>query len=239
MKKRFFTSVMLAAAVFSLCAINVAPANATCPAKKDCVKEMPQPVEPQERGFKPMSPEEHAKMMEAKKAEFEARLKLTPEQKAQIEKIKADEKKALKSCRANIKKTQEKLDKLIAKEMEVRAENVKQFQALLTEDQKEELKKIHEEMKAERDKFVPCSCDCGCPVCDKHHDLKKEKDCGLKGPGFGPGPKGPEFGPRGPHHPHGPAMMPPKDGAEVVPVKPADAPEPPSENSVKESPAAI
>ena len=183
MKKTLLTSVMLAAAVVSFCAVNNAPANATCPAKTDCVQQRPFEHHP-ERCMKPMSPQEHAKMMEAKKAEFEARLNLTAEQKAKIEQLKADENKALKSCRAKIKKEHEKLDKLVAQEMETRAENVKKFEAILTEEQKAELKKMHEEMMAEKAKFVPCSCDCGCPECAKHHDAMK----------------GHHKGPRGPHH---------------------------------------
>ncbi len=194
MKKTLLTSVMLAAAVFTFCAVNSTPANATCPAKKDCVQEAKMPPHHPQHCFKPMPPAEHAKLMEAKKAEFEARLKLTEEQKTKIEELKAAEKKSLKSCRAKIKKEQEKLDKLVAQEMETRAENVKKFEAILTEEQKAELKKMHEEMMAEKAKFVPCSCDCGCPACQKHHEEMKVRHHGPHGPAapeFAPGPKEP------------------------------------------------
>ena len=67
-------------------------------------------------------------------------MKLTDEQKAEIEKIKADEKKALKKYRKRIKEEQLKLDKLIAQEMQTGAENIKKIEAILTEVQKEEMK---------------------------------------------------------------------------------------------------
>ena len=182
MKKTFITSVMLAATIFTFSAVNNAPANATCPAKEDCAKAMPMPMHHPHPGFKPMSPEEHAKLREARKAEFETRLNLTEEQKAKIEELKASEDKALKSCREKIKKEQAKLDKLIAEDMAGRKATKEKIKALLTEEQKAELQKMHEEMKAKRAEFVPCSCDCGCPACQKHHDEMKAKHC----------PKGPE-----------------------------------------------
>ena len=224
MKKTFITSVMLAAAILTFNAVSNAPANAACPADKQCEQTMP--AQKPEPIAKPLSPEEHAKIREAKKAEFEARLKFTEEQKKQIDELKANEEKSLKSCRNKIKKEQQKLDKLITQERTVREENIKKFEAILTEEQKAELKKLHEEMVAEKMKFKPCPCDCGCPACGKPHEELNEKDCGLKGPEFGPGPKGPEFGPgpKGPHH-----------GPELAPQQAPDAPNPAPE----EAPAAI
>ena len=219
MKKTLLTSVMLAAAVFTFCTVNSTPANAACPAKKDCVQEAQMPEHHPEKCFKPMSPEEHAKIREAKKAEFEARLKLTDEQKAKIEELKASEQKSLKSCRAKIKKEKEKLDKLVAQEMETRAENVKKFEAILTEEQKAELKKMHEEMMAEKAKFVPCSCDCGCPACQKHHEEVKAGHHGPRGPHHGP--QDPEF--KAPEAPEA------QQAAEPVPAEEAAAPDSPAE----------
>ena len=217
MKKTILTSVMLTAAVLTFCAINSAPANAVCPAKGDCVQEKQIPMNHPQKCLKPMSPEEHAKLREAKKAEFEARLKFTPEQKAKIEEMKADEQKSLKSTRAKIKKEQEKLDKLISQEIEVRKENFDKFNAILTEEQKVELKKMHEEMMAEKAKFIPCSCDCGCPECQKHHEEMK----------------GCHKGPRGPHHPFNPELK--------APIAPDELPNEaaaPAEDDANVNPAA-
>lgn len=194
MKKTFLTSVMLVASVIATAAIFNEAAIAACPVKSDCAPKIQDNNMP-EKCQKPLSPEEHARMMAAKKAEFEARLKLTDEQKAKIEKIKADEKKALKKCREQIKEEQQKLDKLIAKEMQTRAENVKKFEAILTESQKEEMKKMHEEMKAEREKFAPPEfCGCKCP-CHKGHGSMKQ-DC-FQLPHHGPHAGVPHHGSEG------------------------------------------
>lgn len=173
MKKTILSSVILTAAIFTVSAMSNSVAIASCPLKSDGAAKSQEKQQMPEKCFKPMTPEEHAQMREAKKAEFEARLKLTEEQKAQLEKIKSDEKKALKTCRKNIKKEKEKLDALIEQEKDVRIESIKKFEAILNEKQKEEMKKLHEEMKAEREKFAPHnSCGCGCPGCKEHAPMK-------------------------------------------------------------------
>lgn len=210
MKKTFLTSVMLVAAVFAATSMFNDAAIASCPMKSDCAPNIQDNKLP-ENCMKPMTPAEHAKMLEAKKAEFEARLKLTDEQKAKLEKIKADEKKALKKCRKQMKKEHQKLDKLIAKEMQTRAENVKKFEAILTESQKEEMKKMHEEMKAEREKFAPpefCGAKCKCNK--GHGQIKHDFERGVhQRPEHGPHAGEPHHGPEGMPH-QGQDGMPPQ-----------------------------
>ena len=234
MKKTLITSVMLAAALFAFSAVNATPAKAVCPAKQDCAQEKQMPLHHPEPCMKPMPPEEHAKLMEAKKAEFEERLKLTEEQKAKIEELKASEQKSLKSCRAKIEKEKAKLDKLIAQELEVKKQNFEKFEAILTEDQKAEIKKMHEEMMAEKAKFVPCSCDCGCPECAKHHEEAKAGHHGPQGPEFGPGPKGPHHGSalKNPETPQDVEPAPAEEASAPV-ASEADTPAAPAANEAK------
>lgn len=198
MKKTLFTALMTGVTAFTLCSLFSVPALASCPVKTNapCQKKCDKPV-PSMECDKSMSPEEHAKMREAKKAEFEARLQLTETQKAQLEKIKADEKKALAPYKAKIEKEQAKIDALFEKEKAVRMETMKKFEATLTAEQKAELTKIKEEMKAEMEKMAPkgpkfmgphhpkfgqkpmCppQCDCGC----HNPEAKKPEpaDCGC------------------------------------------------------------
>lgn len=175
MKRTILSSVVLTAAVFTVCAMSNGAAIASCPLNSDCAVRIQEKQPVAEKCFKPMTPEERAKIREAKKSEFETRLKLTDEQKAKIEKIKADEKRALKTCRKNIQKEKEKLDTLIEQEKEVRIESIKKFEALLNDTQKEEMKKLHEEMKAERAKFSQHNfCGCDCPGCKGHAPMKHD-----------------------------------------------------------------
>lgn len=172
MKKTLFSTLMTGVMALTLCSLCSAPAFASCPvkAKATCQKKCDKPAPPMECN-KPMSHEEHAQMREAKKAEFEARLKLTETQKAQLEKIKADEKKALAPYKAKIEKEQAKIDELFEKEKEIRMESMKKFEATLTSEQTAELNKIKEEMREEMEKMAP------------------------KGPHF-MGPHHPKFGPK-------------------------------------------
>lgn len=115
--------------------------------------------------------------MEAKKLEFEKRLNLTEEQKSQIEKNKQkdkekmkpifDEMKSKKAEIMNIQKNNkltdsEKVKKvaelekdiidLRVKADELRRENMKNFESILTKEQLEEFSKIKEEQKQEMEK---------------------------------------------------------------------------------------
>ena len=162
MKKTLLSALLTGTMALSLSAIIAAPAMANCPAKGPCEKDG-QPA-PMKECKKPLSPEEHAKIREAKKSEFEERLNLTESQKAQLEKIKADEKKAITPYREKIKKEQKKMEELFAKEREIRKDSMKKFEALLTPEQKAELQKIKDETKAEFDKMHMM-----CPPKGPHH----------------------------------------------------------------------
>ena len=151
MKKTLLSALLTGTMALSLSAMIAVPAMANCPAKGPCDKDG-QPA-PMKECKKPLSPEEHAKMREQKKAEFEDRLNLTESQKAQLEKIKADEKKALAPYREKIKKEQKKMEELFAKEREIRKNSMQKFEATLTPEQKAELQKIKDETKVEMDKM--------------------------------------------------------------------------------------
>ena len=149
-----------------------APVQAETPEAKTCPQKMEKPA-PAEC-FKPMTPEERAKLREEKKAEFEARLNLTEKQKAKLEKIKADEKKALEPYREKIKKEQEKIEELFEQEKAIRMDSMKKFEATLTAEQKAELEKMKQEFKEKMEEMgpkgphhpgpQPCppDCKCGC-----------------------------------------------------------------------------
>lgn len=189
MKKTLLTTLMAGTMALTLSALFSVPAMAACPVKAQtpCAKKCDKPAPPMECK-KPMSPEERAKMREARKADFEARLQLTESQKAQLEKIKADEKKALAPYKEKIAKERAKMNELFEKERAIRTESMKKFEATLTADQKAELEKIKEEMKAEMEQMGPrgphhpkfgpklvCPPDCGCSC----HDAKAKEpaDC--------------------------------------------------------------
>lgn len=177
MKKTILSSMMVGAMALTLGVLFNVPAHAACPVKTPCEKKCDKPAQPPMECKKLMTPEEKAKFREEKKAEFESRLQLTDQQKAQLEKIKADEQKKLEPNRAKIKKEQEKLDKLFDEQRAIRKESVKKFEAALTDEQKEELKKIKEEVREEMKKMAP----------------KR-------------GPHDTFNGPKGPHNGHGPKM---------------------------------
>ena len=115
--------------------------------------------------------------MEAKKAEFEKRLNLTDEQKAQIEKNKQNDREKMKPIMQKMheKRTEimgiktdpalaphEKVEKtaplekdlidLKLKANELRKKNMEAFEKLLTAEQKAEFEKIKEEQKQEMEK---------------------------------------------------------------------------------------
>ena len=115
--------------------------------------------------------------MEAKKAEFEKRLNLTEEQKAQIEKNKQDDREKMKPIFDKMKENKAKIreihkdtslspeDKVLksaefekelidlkVKANELRKENMKNFERVLTDEQKTEFSKIKEEQKMEMEK---------------------------------------------------------------------------------------
>ncbi len=188
MRKTLMTSMLLGAMAIAG-AVVADSAQAVCPAKAPCEQkcEKPSPVD----FHKPMGPEERAKFREQKKAEFYERLKLTESQKAQLEKIKADEKKAMKPIKEKIRKEHEKMRSLIDEEREIRSESMKKFEATLSAEQKAELEKIKQEMKTEMEKMGPrhpfahpvppkdakpvCPPECGCKC---HHPEQAEPaDC--------------------------------------------------------------
>jgi Spy/CpxP family protein refolding chaperone len=125
-----------------------------------------------------MKPPFHSKEeMEAKKAEIDKRLNLTEEQKKQIEKNKEKDRKKIKPVidkmhadkkelheiygndtltRAEKDKKAKKIKKDLKKQKNLadkyRKENMKNFESVLTTEQKEEFAKIKQEQKAEMEK---------------------------------------------------------------------------------------
>lgn len=104
--------------------------------------QMPPPPEGFDKGgpapnHKMISPQER----QQKITEFETRLKLTDEQKAQIEKNRKSSKKKLEAIRKKEMKLREEKKAILD-------ENKKAFEAILTPEQKEELKKIEAERAA-------------------------------------------------------------------------------------------
>lgn len=181
MKKVVLTSVLAGAMALTLGGL-FNPADAVCPAKAPCAKSTPSKASPCEnkmekqlppKGPQMMSPEEKGKIREEKKAEFEERMKLTESQKAQLEKIKADEKKTVAPIREELKKEHAKIDALFEKEKAVRVESMKKFESMLTPEQKTELEKIKVEISEEISQMAPpevkkheckpCAKDCKCP----------------------------------------------------------------------------
>lgn len=178
MKKVVLSSVLAGAMALTLGGL-FTPAEAVCPAKAPCAKSAPPKASPcenkMEKQFPPkgpqmMSPEERGKIREEKKAEFEERMKLTESQKAQLEKIKADEKKAVAPIKEELKKEHAKIEALFEKEKAVRVESMKQFETMLTPEQKTELEKIKTEINEEISKMAP-------PEFKKHEGKPCPKDC--------------------------------------------------------------
>ena len=156
------------------------------------------------------------------KADFEKRLKLTDEQKAQAEelrkkgheemkpimeqiRLKHQEIEAVKLSRMATQMQEEKIaqlkkeiQELKGQAKELRQQNMKDFEAILTKKQQKELKKMKEEGRkrfeqARKEGHHPCQCDC----------------CGKR-----------------PHHPgHGPRPFPgPQPQPGIEPAAPAPAP---------------
>lgn len=187
-KKTILSSIMITAMALSLGSLFAAPSLAVCPVKSPCAKQCEKTVKPECQKPMPIYPNEHAKMHEQKKTEFEARLNLTDEQKAKLEKIKADEKKALAPYQAKIRQEEQKIDELFEKEKAVRKESLKKFESLLTEEQKTELNKIKEEIKTEMEKMAPkeppfmghkkpCPTDCKCKCHNEETKSPEPADC--------------------------------------------------------------
>lgn|SRR5574344_518933 len=143
MKKQILSTVLMGTMALTLATLVTAPSFAACPLQQ-CPQKVEKPSMPQEC-VRPMSPEEHAKMKAEKRLQFESRLNLSAEQKAQLDKIKADEQKALAPTREKIKAESAKLEKLMDKERTIRYESMKKFEALLTPEQKAELAKMKAE----------------------------------------------------------------------------------------------
>ena len=151
MKKTLFTAVIMSAVAITLNFTAITTlANCHC----DCPQKPERPPF-KEKCDRPSSMDEHAKMKEQKKIEFHERLKLTDAQKAKLEQIKADEKKALAPYKAKIDKEQAKIEELFEKEKAIRDESMKKFEAILSDEQKAELEKIKKEIKDEMEKFSP------------------------------------------------------------------------------------
>lgn len=148
MKKIVLSSMMFGALAFTLSGLFSVPAFADCPIKAPCGKNCEKPTPPTNEFKKPMTIEERTKIKQEKKAEFEAKLQLSEEQKTQLEKIKADENKKLEPYRAKMKK-------LFEQERAIKKESIKKFEAILTPEQKAELEKIRLEAKDEMKKHEP------------------------------------------------------------------------------------
>lgn len=182
MKKKLLT-VMLASALALTFGTMMAQAGCDkgpCPAGpggKPCPPPHSQ-IKGPGHGKPMMSPEEQ----EAKKADFEKRMNFTDEQKAQTDKIKADEKKKLEPIQKKIEKKQEELKALRNQEFEIRKESMDKFQAILTPEQKAEMEKMKEEMrknmgfKPHGDKGCPKECAKVCPPDKKCVEGCKCKD---------------------------------------------------------------
>ncbi len=176
-------------------------AECTCPDKGCPVmehrKDFPPP--PQFKGKHPSKAE-----MEAKKVEFEKRLKLTDEQKKQIEANRIQDREKIKPIFEELKAKHQEMKKIDSdttlsaeekaqkkdvirqdiKELKLKAdncrkENMQNFESILTEKQKKEFTKIKEEQQKEMEKRK------------QHFEKKKGKDFkGPKGPAF---PERPAF----------------------------------------------
>lgn len=179
MNKKLLSAILAAAALAAGTAAIAAPCKGPCkvpPPQAEC-KTCPS----QELGKAPVNKEVCEKAKAARKAEFEKRLNLSDAQKAQLEKIKADEKKALEPVHKKMDKLHKEMSSLMKKEREVRAESMKKFEAVLSEEQKAELEKMksefHEKIKKDFEKrgphpMIKPECAPGCAGADC-----KKTDC--------------------------------------------------------------
>lgn len=176
MKKKLFMSALAVLVAVSMNGVSYAN---DCPdIEKGQVMKMERQYKkfaPKHKHFKGQRPSKAE--MEAKKAEFEKRLNLTDEQKAQIEKNKQNDKEKMKPIMQKMheKRTEimgiktnpnldphEKVEKtaplekdlidLKLKANDLRKKNMEAFEKLLTSEQKAEFEKIKEEQKQEMEK---------------------------------------------------------------------------------------
>ena len=176
MNKKFLMSALAMVVIISSNATSYA--NDVTPQAKQPMK-MERPMHkfdgPRHHKFKGQPPSKAE--MEAKKAEFENRLKLTEEQKVQIEKNKQNDREKMKPILDKMKENKAKIreihkdmslspeDKVLksakyekelidlnVKANELRKENMKNFESVLTAEQKVEFLKIKEEQKMEMEK---------------------------------------------------------------------------------------
>ena len=177
MKKKFLMSALATIVIVATSGMSYAqdiyPQNKIEKKAEKPYKHLNKPHMPYYKGHHPSKAE-----MEAKKAEFEKRLNLTEEQKKQIEENKIkdrekmkpifDEMKSKRMEIMNIKKDNklsdsEKVKKsaelekdiidLRVKADELRRENMKNFENILTKEQLEEFSKIKEEQKQHMEKM--------------------------------------------------------------------------------------
>ncbi len=157
MNKKLLSTIIAVAAMAAGTAVMAGPCKGPCEVPPPPGEGRPCP--PPEFGKPPMDKEAFEKAKAERKAEFEQRLNLTDEQKAQLEKIKADEKKSLEPIHKKMDKLHKEKSDLMKKEREIRAESMKKFEAVLTEEQKAELDKMkaefHEKIKKDFGKRGP------------------------------------------------------------------------------------
>lgn len=171
MNKRLLLSVLAGAMAVT---VTIATATQAAPCK-------PCQLPPQKAATKPCPAPEMKKptktpvvqaTKDERKEEFDKRINLSPEQKAALEKIKADEKKTLEPIHKKMEKKRDEMKELTKKEIDVRTQSMKSFEALLTTEQKAELEKMksefHEKMQKEFEKNGPHKFrtmqkpECGC-----------------------------------------------------------------------------
>lgn len=199
MKKTLLLASLLAFAVSTQCfAAETAPVE---PAKSVSAAEQQAPADVQ-RPTRKMNPE-----MAKKKAEFDKRLNLTDEQKAKAKEIRENGRKQMEPIMEQIKAKHQEIKVIrmsrIAVEMqeekiaavkaelrdlnkkahEIRMQNMKEFESILTDKQLKELKKMKAEGRKNFEKNFKhkhrhhCNCDCGC-----HKRLPFPPEMGPKPP---------------------------------------------------------
>lgn len=184
MNKKLFLSAVAVLVLVSANAVSYANDEVQTPVQNVAVEKQFRPVMPPPEGVDAVPPMHKFKdhhpskaEMEAKKAEFEKRLKLTDEQKKQIELNKQKDRETIKPIldelhakmaeKHKIKQNKElkvgEAEKMMAdvdkqiKDLRMQAdnlrkENMKNFENLLTDKQKKEFTKIKEEQKKEMEK---------------------------------------------------------------------------------------
>ena len=169
MNKKLLMSALAMVVMFSVS--NVSYANDGAEIQKKQPMKMERPM----HKFKAQPPSKAE--MEAKKAEFEKRLNLTEKQKEQIEKNKQKDREKMKPIFEKMKENKEAIrnihhDKTLSREdkvvksaeyeknlidlkvkaNELRKENMKNFENILTDEQKVEFAKIKDEQQKEMEK---------------------------------------------------------------------------------------